>query len=90
MYYVRMGISKYFKDDKGHIIIGQRPNIPVYFAIFAYIVRFIPLKYLYELSELGFSVAMIYWSYLEIRYGINTFRRVLGIVVLSYILYRQV
>lgn len=72
-----------FKDRHGRVVVFQWPNVPLYgwivFKILAIIVAKGKLKD--GLEQL--SVALLFvWSYLEIKQGVNYFRRILGVVVL--------
>lgn len=71
-----------FKTEDGKIVIGQTPNPPLIAAFLFYLLGFLPLNSLDTISQWGFLVSIIYWSYLEIRYGVNTWRRILGLLVL--------
>lgn len=67
-----MKVSNFFKDKNGKVVIAQFPNWPLVLAIIFWILKF----------PLGVIISLIYWSYLEIVSGVNTFRKTLGIIVL--------
>ncbi|QQS39256.1 hypothetical protein IPM62_01420 [Candidatus Woesebacteria bacterium] len=71
-----------FTNKKGEIIIGQWPNTPLILAIGSYLIKYLPFSIAGQFSFWGVLISLTYWSYLEIFYGDNTFRRILGVVVL--------
>lgn len=76
-----------FKTKNGDTVIAQRPNLPIIgwfvFLIIAKLTSDNLSEYTYLLSSLFLWV----WCALEILYGVNTFRRILGIGVLALSLY---
>ena len=82
-----MKISDIFKDADGKVVIGQKPNWPIYAAIGLFALRFIPLDGLQPISIWGVRIVMAYWAYLEIVSGVNTFRRLLGLGVALYLIF---
>jgi hypothetical protein len=58
----------FFRTNEGKIIIAQAPNISGILTITFILLRWRPLA----------AVTGLYWSYLEIRYGVNYFRKILG------------
>jgi hypothetical protein len=80
-------VSRFFKDKDGHILIGQKPNIP----IIGWFV-FMLLSHLFNASHLRttlefISMAFLFtWAYLELTQGANYFRRLLGLIVFMIIL----
>lgn len=74
----------FFKDEKGEIVIVQRPNIPLWFAFFFFILKSLPNFFLNDTGTYGLIISLIYWSYLEIKYGANGFRKLLGTIVLIF------
>lgn len=75
-----------FRDAEGRVIIGQAPNPPLYVAAAFFVVRFLPFEAAETISFWGFTAAMLYWSYLELFQGVNTFRRILGLLVGGFFL----
>ena len=65
-------------DKTGRIVLAQWPNGPLWAAIGFYGLRWVGLA---GVSEWGVTVAMLYWSYLELVSGVNGFRKVLGLLV---------
>ncbi len=79
-----------FKTKDGKIVIGQRPNAPLIVAIIAYIGTLLPLSAtITTLFGLIFFGSLFTWSWLEITQGVNVFRRILGVVVLSGLILLQ-
>lgn len=61
----------FFRTKEGKIVIAQAPNISGALTIIFILLKLRPFA----------AVTGLYWSYLEIRYGVNYFRRVLGSAV---------
>jgi len=76
--------SSFFRDKEGQIVIGQSPNPPLWVAFFFFAASFVPIAIIHDVSQWGLILSLLYWSYLEIVYGVNTWRRVLGTVVGLY------
>ena len=76
-----MRIQNIFKDKTGKIVVGQWPNWPIWLTLAFYVLRFIPNHLIQSGSNLGVSLTLLYWSYLEITEGVITFRRLIGIAV---------
>lgn len=69
-----------FVCEDGKRVVGQAPNIPI---IIVFICIGIGMVFrtgiINFISELGFIVAMSWWSWLEFADGVNRFRKLLGI-----------
>lgn len=76
-----MKIVNIFRDKKGKVVIAQKPNLPLWIAIFFFLIKFIPLWFLSVISFWGVTISLLYWSYLELTDGINLWRRFLGFTV---------
>lgn len=76
-----MTIPDFFKDENGRVVIAQWPNPPLWTAVAAFLLRYLPFPWAGALSFWGVLLALSYWSYLEIRYGDSGFRRLLGLAV---------
>ncbi len=78
--------NKCFCDETGKLTIAQAPNLSGGLTI-----GFIVLSWLLEQGTLynaargAAAITGLWWAYLEIRYGVNYFRRVLGIYVVIII-----
>lgn len=82
---------KIFKDKKGDWAIWQTPNLP----LTLWFISTIAAKVFGDgdvhsfFSTVAFG-AIFTWAYLEIRSGISTFRRALGVVVIIVSIYGQI
>jgi len=82
-----MLLKNFFKDKDDNVIIGQFPNLPLIgWFVCMVITLFIPLGFLktgfYNLS----NAFLFLWAYLEITQGVNYFRRLLGVIVMTIII----
>lgn len=78
--------NKFWRDDKGNIVIWQWPNI---WLIGWAILTFISLVLTGSVSKFFMwagEASLLVWSLLEILKGVNYFRRLLGFVVLIYLI----
>lgn len=83
----------FFKDSHGHTVIVQKPNLPIYIALGFYLIRYLPFEMSIVVSQWGVIVTLLYWAYLEIFYGVNVWRRILGVIVgllQLYILFQRI
>jgi hypothetical protein len=80
-------VKKLFEDKDGRIVIAQRPNLPLSVGLTASVLGFVPLlAQLHELlSWLAFG-ALFTWAWLELFSGDSPFRRLLGLVILLWLL----
>ncbi len=82
--------SNFFKDKHGQIVLAQTPNSPLIgWFIFTMLNLLWPatqpkMHYLYGILAYGFIFT---WAWLEITSGVNTFRRLLGLIVLILIVW---
>ncbi|HET6924329.1 MAG TPA: hypothetical protein VFH39_00680 [Candidatus Saccharimonadales bacterium] len=78
--------DKWFKDKQGRLAIGQKPNLPIIVWAIAELLAW-PFSGRAEhfFAMLAFG-ALFTWAWLEIRWGINRFRRLLGAAVMIYLL----
>lgn len=74
-------LVNFFKDKDGKIVIGQFPNWPLFLAGGFYILGYLDNELAKTISSYGVFTAMIYWSYLEIFFGVNSWRKLLGLIV---------
>lgn len=74
------------RDDHGRLTLWQWPNIPLYgWAVFKILSMFVDASPLKDGLN-GISTAFLFtWAYLEITQGVNYFRRVLGLVVMGFV-----
>lgn len=77
-------IKWWFADKDGNIVIAQKPNVPI-------LLWFVSWPFALLLPEgttrnviYTFSmVSLAVWAVLELAFGVNRFRRLLGLVVLT-------
>lgn len=76
-------VNRFFKDKKGHTVIWQWPNIPMYgwliFTLLSFAISNTPVKQ--SFSALA-KAWLFTWAYLELTQGVNYFRRLLGLIVI--------
>ncbi len=75
--------DKFFRDEKGNIVIAQPPNIPLITWFVATVLRVFPLppNFATILDAVAFG-ALFAWAWMELFQGVNYFRRSLGLLVL--------
>jgi hypothetical protein len=79
--------NKCFCDETGKLTLAQFPNISGGLTV-----GFIVLSWLlgqgalYNVARGAAAITGLWWAYLEIRYGVNYFRRVLGAYVVFVII----
>lgn len=78
---IKKNIINFFKDRHGKIVIAQFPNRPLILAGFFYALQFIDNDLTMLIGKWGFFITLMYWSYLEITSGVNSFRKILGLLV---------
>lgn len=83
--------DKCFKDQKGNVVLGQKPNLPLQVAIGSFIFGlFINNSKLAEfITVLGFGSLFVF-AWLELFQGVNYIRRAFGFIVLALMLYTSV
>lgn len=81
-------IKKIFRDKNGNIVIGQRPNTSlIIWVVCAVLGYFISYGVTGKVLDYLGTIAIIFWALLEIFYGVNIFRRILGIVVIALVIF---
>lgn len=76
-----------FKDRHGHTVMIQKPNLAITsWAVFKIISVFVSNGELQDSFSYLANAFLFTWAYLEIRSGVNTFRKLLGLGVLLIIL----
>ena len=68
----------------------QFPNKALWVAIAAAVVNMFATGNLHQVVAAVFYIALLIWAYQEVTSSVNTFRRVLGGVVIIYIFVTQV
>lgn len=84
----RESLKKFFTDTNGDWAVIQFPNALLYFWLVLTLVAFLPLPGSVLTGLQNASGAVIFtWAYLEITQGDSTFRRCLGVVVITCVVY---
>lgn len=80
-------VDTVFKDSSGIIVLAQTPNIPIIIAIIAWLLLLFVHQEPYQITlTILFNAALGVWAFLELGWGVNYFRRGLGLVVLVFVL----
>lgn len=78
---------RFVRDGKGRTVIWQWPNAPIIgWALFRLIGHFSNAGYLKNGFDFLGSAFLFVWAYLEITQGASYFRRLLGAIVLAFII----
>jgi hypothetical protein len=79
--------NKFWHDKHGNVVIMQRPNIPaiVWIVTFALTIILPDSSFERLLSALS-ELAVVIWAVMELGWGSNYFRRLLGLSVLLLII----
>src|SRR5205085_1951509 len=72
-----------FVTKDGQVVIAQMPNAPLIVAFMADGVSYLSHGQVKTVSTWIAQVAFVIWSIMEIRWGVNPFRRILGAIVLA-------
>ena len=78
-------VYAFFKDKQGRIVLFQFPNLPliVWFATLLG-AKVVSTGNVHDLLNLLSFSALFFWAWLEAFYGVNYFRRALGLIVIIY------
>ncbi len=80
-------IDKCFKDNKGKVVIGQAPNLPlIVWGISRLSILFINssnVSLINLIDKISFG-SIIIWAGLELYSGVNIFRRAVGLIILIF------
>jgi hypothetical protein len=74
-----------FETRKGEIVIAQMPNIPLIVALAADFVGYVAVGQVKEIANWIGQVSFLIWAIMEIGWGVNPFRRILGGIVLALV-----
>ena len=74
-------LSKLFVTSDNKIVIGQSPNAPLIGALVLFGLSMILHGPVHNSMVYGYRICLIIWSVAEIGWGVNTFRRILGVAV---------
>jgi hypothetical protein len=77
-----------FRDrETGAIVVGQFPNVPLIAWLAATLLGAVTSGAASDVLGVVATVALVVWAGDELVRGVNPFRRVLGAVVLSWVLF---
>lgn len=81
-------LDKCFKDKNNAVVIGQRPNLPIFLFILSFLLsKLVESPNLQEsFSSIG-TLFLFAWAWLELTEGANYLRRLLGFTVMVIIFY---
>ena len=82
-------LDKCFKNKDGINTLGQKPNLPIIIWLICVVLSQITSGNLYRTIDLIGYGALFTWAWLEIFYGVNYFRRILGFSVLVFSIYSR-
>lgn len=77
-------LSKFFRDSRGNVVLIQFPNVPILLVGTLSLLQYGANATVIFYSSWAIKILLLYWSYLEIRFGVNGFRKLLGVVVSLY------
>ena len=85
-----MLLRKFFEDKNGKLVVGQQPNLPILTWLTATLISlFWEGDTASKIAQLIAYGALFTWAWLEIFESTNSFRKVLGLLVLITIIYFQ-
>ncbi|RYG32675.1 hypothetical protein EON81_20075 [bacterium] len=74
-----------FRTRDESIVIAQSPNVPLALALLAKVVEVLSGDPVRRIAGQAAQVSFAVWAILEIGWGVNPFRRILGASVLALI-----
>ncbi len=82
--------DKTFRDNQGHIVIAQPPNLPLIVAVTAFLLKqVISNDSLYLIIDIIAFGSFFTWAWMELFQGVNYWRRTLGFLALSAIIFAR-
>ena len=88
--YKSKNMHSIWKDKHGKVVIVQHPNAPLIVWFVSFLLANLPMLSSYaDLFEIIAFGSIFTWAWLEIVSGVNLFRRLLGIVVMAFIVLSQ-
>lgn len=78
---MRIGSFRWWFENRetGVITIAQFPNLPLWIALAAWVVRLVTDGPIASAADVVIRVAVLWWAIDEIVRGVNPWRRVLGV-----------
>jgi hypothetical protein len=81
-------LNKIFRDKQGKIVIIQFPNIPLaVWIVGLLLVKVLPSGGFSEFCRHISTLGLVVWGIIEILYGVNYFRRLLGAAIIISTVY---
>lgn len=83
-------IRSLFEDKDKNVVLAQKPNLPIIsWVLFTLIAIVLPEGRPQLAVELIAFGSIFTWAWLELFQGVNTFRRILGAIVLIFIIFSR-
>lgn len=80
-------MQSFWRDKNGKVVIAQWPNAPLKTWIVCFLASKLPIaeKFVnfFELVAFG---ALFTWAWMEIFDGVNLFRRLIGVIVMAFMI----
>ena len=70
-----------FKTSNGERVIVQKPNLPIIAAGISWVIKHVTSGELSAVFSTLTTALLMYWALLELFWGVNLYRRILGAVV---------
>lgn len=86
---IRKFFDWFMRDDKGRVVLVQAPNMPLCVAIAAWLTSLVASGVVHTAADLVSFGAIFTWTWLEISSGTTRVRRVLGAVVMIWIIWSR-
>lgn len=83
----------FFVTKQGEVVFAQFPNAPLWAGLGADVVAYASKGQIHKVSNGISQAAFVVWAVMEIGWGVNPFRRMLGTVVLAlmgFAIYKEV
>lgn len=79
-------VRKLCEDKNGNIVIAQRPNWPIIGWSIFFVIDLLNVQDTIDTTAKVIALVFILiWSGMEIFLGVNTFRRIVGVVIGTFI-----
>ncbi len=79
-----------FLTKDGTFVYGQKPNIPILVWLVATVLaRISLLESMHNTLQTIATISLLIWALLEVFLGVNLFRRILGGIVLFFIIFNR-
>ena len=85
----KLKLDNFFRDESGKVVVAQKPNAPIYVAFLFYLSRYFLSDKAGLYGVVCFYAVMLYWSWLEMTSGVNSWRKFLGVSVGIYFLIKS-